>query len=291
MVGVQRQITGLRESNRLDGRALWKVPLRVMLFVVGVVVLLAPLAPRDALAQPRRHRAPSPLAGSQAPSTSSVPPAGVELARVCMPGAQMACACLGGAGGVQTCNGLGTALEPCACPSPLPPPAAPLAVEARATPLSAMVSTSRWYGWQVLLADVVGGTLAGIGTAADVRALLIVGGVIQIAGPPTVHWAHGRVGAGFGSVGLRIGGPLLGGLAAAGIQTASGFGIDWIGVGIGASAGALVALVVDVAALSHERVARPQTASTAVMHRAQAFITPGLSVGPSGATVTLDGAF
>lgn len=227
----------------------------------------------------------------QAPQSPSDPTPTVEVVRVCTPGAQMACACLGGAEGVQTCNRIGTALESCACPTPLPPHAAMLTVEARATPLSAMVPTNRWYGWQVLLADVLGGTLASIGTATDVPALLVAGGVVQIAGAPTIHWAHGRVGAGFGSLGIRFGGPLLGGLAAAGIQTASGFNIDWIGVGVGASVGALVALVVDVAALSHERVVRPQAEVTALVRRAPIFITPGLSFGHGGAAITLGGAF
>jgi hypothetical protein len=66
----------------------------------------------------------------------------------------------------------------------------------------------RWYGWQFLIVDGASLALA--------VSTLGTGSVVQIGlgttgfafGAPIVHWAHGHLGRGFGSLGLRLGLPL-----------------------------------------------------------------------------------
>jgi hypothetical protein len=74
-------------------------------------------------------------------------------------------------------------------------------------------SESRWYGWQIMIADAVAAGLIvqSIGSPANVsETRQNLGGVgfgTYALGGPIVHWAHGRVGTGFGSLGLRVGFP------------------------------------------------------------------------------------
>lgn len=260
---------------------------RGLLRLLSTAFLLVVVAPTSAAAQGRRAR----TATSPVRVVDASPPGEVTTARVtphCVPGAQVACACPGAGEGVQVCNVGGTGLDPCVCATPAQGSVSDL--DRRAAP-TRMVETSRWYGWQVLLADVVGGTLSIAGAIENESGLVIAGGAVQLIGPPTIHWLHGRVGVGFASLGLRVGGPLVGGLAAAGIQVAAGYNIDWIGVGLGASAGALIAAVVDVAALSHERISRPQTALRTHRRSAWERVVPGMSFGVGGAAITLQGVF
>ena len=133
--------------------------------------------------------------------------------------------------------------------------------EARATPAAA-----RWYGYQTLLTDVVPLVALPVGIVATANEAKgdnnpIVG--VTIAGlgatsylfaAPTVHWAHGRVGVGFLSLGMRIVGPLAGlGLGAVGSQIATD-SKNQIGIPIGAAVGALAAMLVDGFVLGWERV-------------------------------------
>ena len=260
---------------------------RGLLRLLSTAFLLVVFAPTSAAAQGRRARTATPTVRVVEESPRGEVTTAPVMLR-CVPGAQVACACPGAGDGVQVCDAGGTGFETCVCATPAQVSVSD--VDRSAAP-TRMVETSRWYGWQVLLADVVGGTLSSAGAIANESGLVIAGGAVQIIGPPTIHWLHGRVGVGFSSLGLRVGGPLVGGLAAAGIQVAAGFNIDWIGVGLGASAGALIAAVVDVAALSHERISRPQTALRTHRRSAWERAVPGISVGAGGAAITLQGVF
>ncbi len=60
-----------------------------------------------------------------------------------------------------------------------------------------------WYGWQTLIAD--GGTLAA--TYVTGSPIVFLGG--YALGAPIVHWAHGNVAAGFGSLGVRVVAPIV----------------------------------------------------------------------------------
>jgi hypothetical protein len=66
----------------------------------------------------------------------------------------------------------------------------------------------RWYGWQTLLAD---GLTSGVFLVAaaqqrssDQEPYLILGALGWFLAPPIIHWGHGNVAEGFGSLGLRV---------------------------------------------------------------------------------------
>ena len=133
----------------------------------------------------------------------------------CVPGAQVACACGGGSSSYQVCNPSGTAYEPCHCfadPPPPPPPPAynPAPVVQRYDPAPVSLNpvqearpARRWYGWQTAILDGVGYAVAAAGVS-EATAPLYIGFSIQTLGIPIVHWVHGNMGAGFGSLGLRL---------------------------------------------------------------------------------------
>lgn len=146
-------------------------------------------------------------------------------------------------------------------PQPLAPDGAPAQTE----------SERRWYGWQSLLIDgasvsllAVDGAL--ISTAARGDASFNAGSILLVFGPgvlgglgylfggPVVHWAHGKVGTGFASLGLRVGAPLAG--LGIGALLQGVFGHDnTAGGAIGAAAGAVAAMAIDDAFLAHETTA------------------------------------
>jgi hypothetical protein len=114
--------------------------------------------------------------------------------------------------------------------------------------------------------------------------LMVAAGVTDyMIGPPIVHWAHGHVATGFGSLGLRTLPILLGGAVIAGgskgdIENAL-VGV-WV-VGIGAVA----AVTIDAAVLAREEV--PVTTAFGV----PLFIAPRTTLMRRGGTVGLTGAF
>jgi hypothetical protein len=117
------------------------------------------------------------------------------------------------------------------------------------------VATTYWYGWQILLVEGAGLALLLAGVPA---ASLLV----HFVGCPVVHWAHGRGGAGFVSLGLRVGfllgGPLVGvvlfGLG--GALAGRGDGVVLIGALIGLLAGAIAGPAIDIAVIAREPVAK-----------------------------------
>lgn len=96
-----------------------------------------------------------------------------------------------------------------------------------------------WYGWQVMMADAASVTSVHLGLEqrSEELALLGVGG--YFFGGPLVHWAHGHVGKGFGSLGIRVGAPIAGAMIG-----------EWEGLALGF----VGAWVIDAAALAHENV-------------------------------------
>lgn len=82
---------------------------------------------------------------------------------------------------------------------------------------------TNWYGWQALLIDGTALTLlAGSGTPSSKPSIAVtyVAVASYAIGPPIIHWAHGHVEAGIGSLALRTGLPLV----AVTIATAGHFG-------------------------------------------------------------------
>ena len=114
---------------------------------------------------------------------------------------------------------------------------------------------NRFYGWQIVIVDVSSllVTVAGGAAASDGVAALGVTG--YVLGGPIVHFAHGNVGRGFGSLGLRVGAPILG--AGIGAASANCHGGDFCGMReavVGGLVGAAVAVVLDAAVLARDEV-------------------------------------
>lgn len=168
-----------------------------------------------------------PLAVALEPAPEPPPPVVISTAPPapsCVPGVQLACACTDGTIGMQRCNARGTAMDVCAC-------------EAMPVPIT---RERQWYGWQILIVE---GAASAIGVLAftGVEAFGFAGGGISFLGPAIVHWAHRRVGVGFGSLGVRLAIPGVGALIGLGANNR-----DSTGIIVGASLGYLAAIVLDV---------------------------------------------
>lgn len=107
-----------------------------------------------------------------------------------------------------------------------------------------------WYGHQTLLVDGVFVSCMLLGLAADTSSLGGTGVVGYFFGGPIVHWAHGEVGRGFGSLGFRLGLPMAGGLLGGALV---GGEEGTIAPGVGAILGVAGAMVLD-AAIAYEQV-------------------------------------
>ena len=131
---------------------------------------------------------------------------------------------------------------------------------------SAPPKPERWYGYQTLIIDLVPLVAMPVGIVTTVQgakgdntpiagvALVGLGTTSYLFGAPIVHWAHGRVGIGFLSLGMRILAPVAGlGLGAVGSQIATD-SKNQDGIPVGAALGAIAAMVVDGAVLAREKV-------------------------------------
>jgi hypothetical protein len=163
----------------------------------------------------------------------------------------------------------------------------------------------RWYGWQTLLivgASTTVGLAVGVGGGAAARSGTVavvgmgLGGAGLLFGGPIVHWAHGHVARGFGSLGINLGMPVVG--AGLGVAVAcagggcsgqsNGFAI-FFGPLIGGGLGSIAAVIVDVSVLSREPVEeRPSTASRATR---QWTLVPDLDITPRKTTFGVAGVF
>jgi hypothetical protein len=146
---------------------------------------------------------------------------------------------------------------------------------------------THWYGGQTLAVDgaSVGLLLVAAGTDAPVVAGIAAFG--YALGPPIVHFTHGRVAAGFGSLALRVGLPLLGGSLGASAATCHaeeiycGLAEAGVGILIGISA----AITIDAAVLARETVTVEEPAPMSALRLVPVFEphrgTAGLGVAGS----------
>ena len=168
----------------------------------------------------------------------------------------------------------------CARPKPKPAPAAPVVVgpppATPSPPVAAPVSPQpaagpkpqyerHWYGWQTLIADGASVSLFLGGLASETPGLTTAGYLSFVLATPITHWVHGNIGAGFGSIGIRLVMPPLAGLigAFAGLAVAtngdkgsigeigSGVGLGFI---VGTTLGTLGCSAIDAFALGYEKV-------------------------------------
>lgn len=121
----------------------------------------------------------------------------------------------------------------------------------------------KWYGWQTLILTGLSTFTLVLSPAADGKATVVtlpLGVSGLLLGPPIVHWAHGYLGKGFGSLGLVLGGSVGAYFMTATTVCVSGgcrgeFGglIAFLIAGpIGAGITALATNIVDAAVLARE---------------------------------------
>jgi hypothetical protein len=130
--------------------------------------------------------------------------------------------------------------------------------------------------------------------SAESGEMATIAGLGYLFAPSVVHFAHGNIGAGFGSMGLRAGLPLGGFLTGfvLGAGLASGeSGAGWVGLGVGLigfGLGMVGAIVLDTALLAYEKkqvVATPTAAGSFVRVGAlpaERPRTPWFTLRPSG---------
>jgi hypothetical protein len=166
--------------------------------------------------------------------------------------------------------------------------------------------SSNWYGSETILVDLLSiGAMIGGGAASqssDLAAEVFVplGALGYALGGPIVHWSHGHIGKGMGSLGLRVSAPLAGlelGLLLAGPSTRGG---DFSGLpqallgGSGLLLGALGALMVDWFWLARENAdahAPQATGSVSPRSRSHFSVSPQLHLNQRFAGAGLQGQF
>jgi len=144
---------------------------------------------------------------------------------------------------------------------------------------------SEWYGWQNLSVDAAAlSTLAFVSRSRTNEEELAWAGVLLYAfGGPSVHWAHGNVGKGFGSLGLRTAGPVVGGITLCAAMGDSGEFGCLAGLALGGLLGIGAAVAVDSAALAYDEVEIPRSYALRVR--------PIASITPQASTFGIGGSF
>jgi hypothetical protein len=162
-----------------------------------------------------------------------------------------------------------------------------------------------WYGWQILIADgtafalVVGGAGSNNGSQTN-QGVVDVGVGTYLLGGPIVHFAHGSVGKGFGSLGLRVGLPVggaLGGLILGAIGSSgnsNGISPALEVAGVGFVLGIIAAPILDVTLLAYEYPSARDKAARSAPPRLQlapVAAVPRDASGRMAPTLGLVGAF
>ncbi len=184
------------------------------------------------------------------------------------------------------------------------PSESPAATAATPSPDAPQTKSSSWYGWQTLSTDGAAVLLGVLSAAADGQTGKDAFGGAAIAayglGGPTVHAAHGRWGAGAGSLALRVGTPVVtgfvGGLIGAALPTKNedalgglveNVGQTYLGLVYGVLAGAGIAAGLDAAFLAHETKTATAAEKTA---RPSMQVAPTFAVTREGGSGTPSGA-
>lgn len=146
---------------------------------------------------------------------------------------------------------------------PPPPPSAQAAPSASETvlrpPCQNAEPETRWYGYQNMLIDVGGILLAVVAVHAQSDALGGFAVATYLGGSPAVHFGHGHVGKGLGSLAIRIFAPLVGaGLGCAAYGSQGEFGCLG-GILVGGFAFGVAGVIVDDIVLAHEEVPKEAT--------------------------------
>jgi len=162
---------------------------------------------------------------------------------------------------------------------------------------------STWYGWQTLATDGAAIALVAIGVengAGDIfsqnrtaEAVATAGLGTYLIGAPVVHLAHRRPGVALGSLGLRIGAPFLGYMAAStlegcvGSDNANSCGSNAEAVGMLFGIGTAMALDAAFLARKSDQRERSPRISSAPRPR----LSPGIAVTGQSRALVLAGSF
>ena len=138
---------------------------------------------------------------------------------------------------------------------------------------ASQAAPTSWYGWQTLTSDGSAIALGALAYGVDKAGGTAITNVFWTAsvatfflGAPVIHWKHGHVSKGFGSLGLRIGlplgafiaGALIGGVGCGDSDSEDRLVDCRVGVGaFAALAGLVAAPIVDAAVLAREPVSPP----------------------------------
>ena len=147
------------------------------------------------------------------------------------------------------------------------------------TSSNAQTAEVSWYGWQTLLSDAASGSvmLTGATLLKDHDGLstaVVVSGLMGYElGAPVVHILHHQRGHAPASLGLRLGLPLLGGLAGVGIgamacnpDESRQIPCTFTGLLIGGAIGMVAAPIIDAFALAYEKANRDSSRFGGVSH-------------------------
>jgi hypothetical protein len=119
--------------------------------------------------------------------------------------------------------------------------------------LAAAPSTARaekkWYGWQILAADAFSAALILGGSGGQAVSVSFVGIGAAFIDGAIVHFVHGNAGQAVLSLGLRVGGAVLGGYLGDMNETKN---LGRIGLVQGAAIGLAVGALIDSIFLAHE---------------------------------------
>jgi hypothetical protein len=126
---------------------------------------------------------------------------------------------------------------------------------------------TRWYGSHNLIVDGAVTALIIGGGAAESSAALSAGAIGYLIGSPIVHWAHGNVAEGFGSLGLRVAaaGVLLVGTAMCVSSALGGTSDGGCAVAVAGALSVPAVVAIDAAVLAYEEVPTAQVSSTRVV--------------------------
>jgi len=132
----------------------------------------------------------------------------------------------------------------------------------------------RWYGGQVILAEVASILLVPAGAAANSGSLAAVGLLGMALSPGIVHGIHGNGGRGFGSIGLHVGLGVAGAFAGAALTsggTDDEYGLRKLGgAAVGLLVSQIVATTIDAASFAYEDPPPPTRVAVGVLFRDRA---------------------
>lgn len=167
----------------------------------------------------------------------------------------------------------GAAVEPSTAVQPSaavqPDVEAPPAVKPPPLDGSEFEPRTEWYGWQNLVLDGSAISLIALAAASDTSALSVAGMLTYVVGSPIVHWTHGNVGTGFGSLGMRVGAfaTFVGGSIACASNSLDGSSSNDGGCAVAVVGLLLIpaSMAVDAAVLAYDDIPPERTASSRLL--------------------------